>query len=240
MQICGIYAIENLVNGKVYIGQSVDIENRFKMHEWHLKNNCHVNRYLQRSWNKHGSINFNFEIIERCPEEELTEKEIFYIEKYRKTIQVYNLTDGGDGTRGHNHTEESKTKMSEARKGKYEGENNSFYGKTHTKETRKKLSSAMKGKPGTWIGRTHTEEAKKKMSEFHKGRPATNKGVPHTEKTKGNISRALKGNPSPLKGKPSPIKGKPFTEEHRMRISIACKGRIPWNKKKKQGAIIVE
>ena len=154
MAICGIYVMRNLINGKVYIGQSVDIYNRLRVHEWNLKNNCHINNYLQKAFNKNGLENFKFEIIEQCPEEDLSNKEIYYIEKYRNTIQLYNLTNGGDGTRGHKHTEESKIKMRVARKGKCAGENNSFYGKTHSEDTRKKISLARLGKPGTWIGKT--------------------------------------------------------------------------------------
>lgn len=50
---------------------------------------------------EYGLKNFSFEIIEECEEEELDEKEIYYIEKYKSYIEDggYNLTRGGNGSR---------------------------------------------------------------------------------------------------------------------------------------------
>jgi group I intron endonuclease len=62
---CGIYIIKNLVNNKIYIGSSVNIGNRFNQHKNSLRKNKHHNKYLQKSWNKHGEENFEFIVIER-------------------------------------------------------------------------------------------------------------------------------------------------------------------------------
>lgn len=96
-KICGIYCIRNLINGKRYIGQSIDICKRWIFHKWELNNNCHVNSHLQRAWNKYGEENFEFIIIELCTQEELNQKEIFWIEKFDSHKNGYNLNDGGDG-----------------------------------------------------------------------------------------------------------------------------------------------
>ena len=61
---------------------------------------------------------------------------------------------GNTYTRGRHHSEESKKKMSLAKKGMYIGEKNPFYGKTHSEETRRKLSEAAKNM---------SEETKKKI-----------------------------------------------------------------------------
>lgn len=94
----GIYKIENTVNGKVYIGQSVRIERRWYEHKWELNNNHHKNNYLQKAWNKYGEECFTFEILEECPIELLNEKEIYWIDYYKTYINYngYNLTFGGE------------------------------------------------------------------------------------------------------------------------------------------------
>jgi group I intron endonuclease len=61
---CGIYAIKNKINGKMYIGSSYNIKQRFTAHKSALKNNNHRNKHLQNAWNKYGEDNFEFIIIE--------------------------------------------------------------------------------------------------------------------------------------------------------------------------------
>lgn len=88
-KMVGIYIITNLVNGKRYIGQSVDIKKRFYAHR------CishETNVHLKRALAKYGKENFKYEILEECSIEELDEKEIYYI----KTLKPeYNVSLGG-------------------------------------------------------------------------------------------------------------------------------------------------
>jgi hypothetical protein len=62
----GIYKITNVVNGKCYIGSSVNVKVRFYAHKSHLKHNKHDNRHLQAAYNKYGVDNFLFEVLEEC------------------------------------------------------------------------------------------------------------------------------------------------------------------------------
>lgn len=93
----GIYKIENKINGKIYIGQSIDINNRLRHHKTALKGNYHPNRHLQYSFNKYGEDNFIFEIIDICEIDELDALERLYINKYecKHNEWGYNLEDGG-------------------------------------------------------------------------------------------------------------------------------------------------
>lgn len=95
----GIYSITNKINGKVYIGQSKNISDRRLEHIRDLKSNRHVNWHLQRACNKYGIENFKFDVIEFCDERELTDKENYYINKF-KTLDKhrgYNLKKAEDG-----------------------------------------------------------------------------------------------------------------------------------------------
>lgn len=76
---CGIYVIRCLVSGKVYVGSSVNCISRLRVHLLKLRRRKHINKYLQCSWDKHGEINFKFEMVEFCAKENLKDREQFYI-----------------------------------------------------------------------------------------------------------------------------------------------------------------
>ena len=97
--MCGIYKIENLINGKKYIGQSVDIQYRFRNHKsesFNPKSNSY-NTALHRAIRKYGIENFSFDVVEECSQEELCEREIYWIDYYGSFGKGYNLTSGGEG-----------------------------------------------------------------------------------------------------------------------------------------------
>ncbi|MBV5307105.1 MAG: GIY-YIG nuclease family protein [Desulfobulbaceae bacterium] len=97
MRKTGIYKISNLSNGKFYIGQSRDISARWKAHTLSLQNDSNESvvrmafaKYkLRNQVSKHGVYgNFKFEIIELCAEDELLEKEKYYIETLKPQYNV--------------------------------------------------------------------------------------------------------------------------------------------------------
>ena len=131
-KICGIYKITNKVNGKVYIGQSVDIYKRWSSHIRNSKNeNCKDYNYpFYRALRKYGVENFDFEILEVCDDVNLLDdKEIAYIKQYNSFIHSensngYNNTLGGNqGSRGRIKSEEEKRKIAENRVYTYGSEN---------------------------------------------------------------------------------------------------------------------
>ena len=67
--MCGVYMIKNKINGKFYIGSSVDITYRWARHKRQLRNGNHHSIHLQRAWDKYGEENFEFKVIEECSED---------------------------------------------------------------------------------------------------------------------------------------------------------------------------
>lgn len=89
----GIYKITNLINGKVYIGQSIHIERRWKEH-------CSpsANSLISSAIKKYGKDNFLFEVVEECSSKELNEKEEYYIHFFNSIVpNGYNVTDVTNG-----------------------------------------------------------------------------------------------------------------------------------------------
>lgn len=86
----GIYQIRNIINDKIYIGKSVNLNNRKSQHFLSLRKNIHKNFKLQGSVNKHGINNFVFEILEIC--KDIDTKEINYINKFNTCKTGYNIS----------------------------------------------------------------------------------------------------------------------------------------------------
>jgi hypothetical protein len=76
---CGVYKIINTVNGKIYVGSSVDIRGRFNSHKSDLRQNKHGNSKLQNAWNKYGEECFVFEIAEECDPQSVRDIEQVYL-----------------------------------------------------------------------------------------------------------------------------------------------------------------
>lgn len=110
-RICGIYRIENLINHQSYVGQAIDIYDRWVQHKWELNTGRHHNKHLLRAWNKYGCENFEFTIIEECPRVDLNSREIYWIEYYDSFNNGYNQTKGGDGCLGKIYTDEEREKL---------------------------------------------------------------------------------------------------------------------------------
>lgn len=101
--IIGIYKITNKVNGKSYIGQSVNIHKRWTSEKNNAFNpNAHEYNYpISRAFRKYGVENFSFEIIEQCSiGDDLDAKERHWIDIYDTYFHGYNQTFGGDGGQG--------------------------------------------------------------------------------------------------------------------------------------------
>lgn len=186
----GIYIITNKVNGKVYIGQSKKLNQRYGGHLYRLKRKEHHNEILQRAFDKYGVDNFEYNILEEVLDDNiLSEREKYWIDFYGgiNNDQVYNLKD----PLLNEHSNYIRNKMSKNNT----GENNPNYGNKWTEEMKKKASNKKKGK--SWeelYGEEKAKEMKKKAAKSQEGRV-------HSEATKNKIRQHNIGEKNPAYGK---------------------------------------
>lgn len=140
-----IYYIKNKVNGKMYVGKTNNFERRKLEHFEKKELSCPV---LAKAYKKYGIDNFimvpilSFKAINNTVlNQVLNALERLYIKKYNTYKNGYNLTEGGEGTSGYKHSEETKKKMSIAAKNKIV-----------TKEARHKYSLAAKRTKNYLVG----------------------------------------------------------------------------------------
>lgn len=154
----GIYKITS-PSGRIYIGQSIDIERRIRFYK---KLNCKKQPVLYASLIKYGVDTHKFDIIEECLENLLDVRERFWQNHYdvlngglncvltntnkeAKRLSKETKDKISKSNSGKKFTNEHKQNLSETKKKTTLGENNSFYGKTHTaefKEYRSKIRSS--------------------------------------------------------------------------------------------------
>ena len=129
--VSGIYIILNKINNNWYVGSAVDVKKRWRHHKFSLKNNCHRNSHLQRSYNSHGIETFEFHLIEMVSQKDLIIIEQKYLDygKLHCRNMMYNTS---------------------------EFASNPMLGRKHTEKHCKYMSKIMLGKN---LGRKHTLEA---------------------------------------------------------------------------------
>lgn len=204
-----IYKIQNKINGKVYIGQTiVSLESRLNREFHGHFADAFVykkDHYLYRSMRKYGKDAFTYEVVEevpiQCTKQEtrklLNEREVYWIKYYDSYCNGYNNTPGGTDL-NKTLSEEHKRKISESHKGV-----------KMSLEARQNMSKARKG--------LHlSEESRLKRLEKMKLK-GTN--IPSNKGIKG----AVKHTPEMNKAKSERQKGRKFTEEHKQKLSEARK-----------------
>lgn len=190
MKISGIYLIFCKVNKKKYLGSSIHIKNRFSEHKTRLHKNYHANQYLQNAWNKYGEDSFKFSIIEKCSEDQLIEREQYWIDKLNvcNHEKGYNLRPLAASNLGVKFTKETKRKISASNMGKkrsletIQKQKLALTGRKLSKEHKKKISESGKG-------RKHSEETKQKISKSHKGKKISKETKQKMSIAKKNMSQ---------------------------------------------------
>lgn len=199
-----IYAIINILNDRIYVGQTFNKLKRFGEHKKTLIAHTHCNPFLQKDWDKCGKNVFIFVELEKCELENLTIKEQYWIDKLKPD---YNIAPVAGSMLNYKHTDEAKERMRQAQ-----------LGKKHSEETKKKMSEARKGNQVN-KGRKQSKEVIEHRTKFVKGRKqsseeiakrvAARKGYVVSEETRLKMAAAKKG--------------KCLSDEHKKKLSDAAK-----------------
>lgn len=223
----GIYKILNVITKKIYVGSSIDIQDRWYFHKNSLSNGTHHSIKLQRSYNIHGVNNFNYEIIEECDLDSLIIREQFYIDFFNSYKNGYNSRPKAENNLGVKHSDKSKNLIRLASYG-----NKNMLGKHHNEETKQRISEKL-------INKSFSDETKLKMSNSQKGRKHNEETKqklreqrirkPLSEEHKKKLSEAKLGKKQSLETIQKRVKantGKKRTKDTKQRISDKLKGII--------------
>lgn len=216
----GVYIIQNKVDGRFYVGHSVDIDKRFIAHKSYLRRDCHHCIFLQRAWNKYGEDNFEFTIIKECSLEDSINLEQYYLDNCK--FDLYNTGKlakfGGDlisnnpnrdviiEMRRQTTIKRMSEMSSEDKKQVFgrSGERNNMFGKKHSLDSKVIMSKKHLGsipinknmKLEHIVGIERASEIKEHLSEIAKKRIGVKNsffGKIHSDKTKERISQANLG-----------------------------------------------
>ena len=183
---CGIYKITNLINGKSYVGQSIDINRRFRNHRCvaFSENNHKYSYPLSQAFRKYGLENFSFQILEECPDDLLNEREHHYYSLYQPEYCLSSPYEHFSKSK------ESRRKISESLTGRklsveqVEGMKKAFFGKNNK---RSKRTIAINIKTGAVLEFESLRDAANNMIKM-----GLSKGK--VESVRNNIWRACSGN----------------------------------------------
>ena len=162
-----IYCFYCIPTKKKYIGKTIDEKRRITQHLYNFNYSYKGKSKFYSSIKKYGIENFIYGIIEECDENELKEREIYYISLYDTFHNGLNTAPGGESG-GNRHSEETKEKMSLNRKGKTQSKEwiaNKIAGrkennKKWSEESREKARQSKLGKPSAKKGKTYSKKLK--------------------------------------------------------------------------------
>ena len=235
----GIYSINNVINGKLYIGSATSLSRRFSEHVRSLRRNGHDNPHLQNSWNKHGEDAFTFNILYFCSEVELIEVEQVFLDTYAEELgweKLYNIARIAGSRLGVPHSEETKTLMSETRS----GDGNGFAGRRHTPESIRKMRQSHLGQTPWNLGRPWSEEVKAKIGAANTGNVAWNRGLTKEtdERVQEYADKLSGGHIWEEREHPRGFADKTHTEETKERIRQAMQRKVKTRRRGPNGQFL--
>lgn len=180
-----IYLIENKINNKKYVGQTIqyDINKRWNKHR--QVNKRFIGTCLFNAYKKYGIENFNFKIICICFDSDIDKFEEEYINRYDTLYpNGYNMIEGGKSRK---FTPILKKIISD----KLKGENHPMFGKHLKEETKQKLREKNSGINGANYGKKLSQEKRDHLSKLAVERHKTH-NYDQNERTKQKIRNSLK------------------------------------------------
>jgi group I intron endonuclease len=96
--------MNNLINGNLYIGSSINLSKRFS---FYFNNNLlnKSNVLINRTILKYGRVNFSLDIIEYCSYENIVKREQYYLDLFKPE---YNILKVANSSFGYKHNKKKK------------------------------------------------------------------------------------------------------------------------------------
>lgn len=224
-----IYIIVNLMNDKAYVGVTADLEKRLGQHMFGRTDR--PERPICRAIRKYRWNSFAVAVLDRHDNWSYAVKvlEPHYISKYQTNVRGigYNLTNGGEGSFGFKHTDETRSRLSRMKRGgKMSAQGRANIAKAsalrrHTPETKEKIRRAklgVKRKPFSAEWRTNMSKSRiwlkpseKSVALFVARAKGSFRGRQHSAETKAKLSAINTG--------------KTMSPESRRKISMAASSR---------------
>lgn len=198
-----VYAIEYIDKPFIYVGASVNPEERWRAHK-----RGDGNELLYLDIQKYGESAFKRYTIEVCCPDTAEEREVYWMSKYSETHTLYNVYTEW----GYRVTEKTRQVLSESKLGELNpmyqaGEKHPMYGAVLSEETRRKISEANIGEKNPFYGKKPTEEVRQKLID-------ANIGNKHSEETRAKLRAAWEER-----------RKRPISEESRKKMSDSQKRR---------------
>lgn len=239
IQKCGIYSITHVASGKLYVGQSSKMRDRWLFHRSALRRGVHSNRPLQNAWNKYGEAAFAFAVLELVALDDalLCEREQYWIDTLKP---AYNVAPVAGTTRGMKHpprSAEFRERMRAIKTGFKHSEESlarmrAIPGRPLTPEQRAERAArdlshlrrpeSVQKRREKMVGRKQSQAAVEKRRASLIGQRRTPDQCKRISDAKraANAAKAAAG----IEPQVSPMKGRQHSDEAKRRISEAKRG----------------
>lgn len=216
----GVYCFKNVVTGKMYVGSSCRLAERWADHLNLLNGRRHHSYKLQRDWLAFGADNFEYTILEFVDPQRVLEAEQAWMDKLNPKYNILKLA----GTRrGHKHSPETKEKMRQAK-----------LGTKRSEEAKRKCSESLRGRTLSAQHAENISKAKKlavtddfrnRISAINKGRVRSAQekerlrsyrvGVPFSKESVEKRRKTLERQPQSVKDKRAAATAERFAKKYR-------------------------